>query len=70
MHLPYMDDAKGPRCFTVDGYSLHANTFSQSVETYKLRRSLSDATTHIVFTQLKFIEKLSALVPKPCIHLI
>lgn len=99
MHLPYMGDAKGPRCFAVDGYSLHANTFCQSVETYKLKRLIeyvarppfanerivktstgdvllklkrpfSDGTTHIVFTQLEFIEKLSALVPKPRIHLI
>lgn len=99
MHLPYIGDAKGPRCFAVEGYSLHANTFCQSVETYKLKRLIeyvarppfaneritrtqngevllklkkpfSDGTTHIVFTQLEFIEKLSALVPKPRIHLV
>ena len=99
MHLPYTSQAKGPRCYATEGYSLHANTFCQSVETYKLKRLIeyvarppfaneritrtstgevllklkkpfADGTTHIVFTALEFIEKLSALVPKPRIHLI
>jgi hypothetical protein len=38
--------------------------------TLKLKKPFSDGTTHIVFTPLEFIEKLSALVPKPRIHLI
>jgi hypothetical protein len=36
----------------------------------KLKKPFSDGTTHIVFTPLEFIEKLSALVPKPRVHLI
>ena len=36
----------------------------------KLKKPFTDGTTHIVFTQMEFIEKLSALVPKPRIHLI
>jgi hypothetical protein len=38
--------------------------------TLRLKKPFSDGTTHIVFTPLEFIEKLSALVPKPRIHLI
>ena len=38
--------------------------------TLKLKKPCSDGTTHIVFTPLEFIEKLSALVPKPRVHLI
>lgn len=99
VHLPFRQELKGPRCFAVDGYSLHANTFCQAIETHKLKRLIeyvarppfanerisrtqngdvtlklkkpfSDGTTHILFTPLEFIEKLSALVPKPRVHLI
>lgn len=99
VHLPFRQELKGPRCFAVDGYSLHANTFCQAIESHKLKRLIeyvarppfaneritrthqgdvclklkkpfSDGTTHIVFTPLEFIEKLSALVPKPRVHLI
>lgn len=38
--------------------------------TLKLKKPFSDGTTHIIFTPLEFIEKLSALVPKPRVHLI
>ena len=97
--LPFRGEFKGPRCFAVEGFSLHANTFCQAVEAHKLKRLIeyvarppfanerialtqngevtlklkkpfSDGTTHILFTPMEFIEKLSALVPKPRIHLI
>jgi hypothetical protein len=99
IHMPFRGELKGPRCFAVEGFSLHANTFCQANESYKLKRLIeyvarppfanerisrtpqgdvtlklkkpfSDGTTHIVFTPLEFIEKLSALVPKPRVHLI
>ena len=99
IHMAYKGELKGPRCFAIQGFSLHANTFCQPVEreklkrlieyvarppfaneriaqlpngnvTLKLKKPFSDGTTHIVFTPLEFIEKLSALVPKPRVHLI
>jgi hypothetical protein len=99
IHLPFYGEFKSPRCFAVDGFSLHANTFCHENESYKLRRLIeyvarppfandrisltrngdvtlklkkpfNDGTTHIVFTPLEFVEKLSALVPKPRVHLI
>jgi hypothetical protein len=98
-HMPFLGELKGPRCFAIAGYSLHADTFCQDIESHKLKRLIeyvarppfaneritrtpsgdvclklkrpfSDGTTHIVFTPLEFMEKLSALVPKPRIHLI
>jgi hypothetical protein len=38
IHLPFYGEFKSPRCFAVDGYSLHANTFCHENESYKLRR--------------------------------
>ncbi len=38
IHLPFTGQLKGPRCFAVEGFSLHANTFCQSVESHKLKR--------------------------------
>jgi hypothetical protein len=36
---------------------------------YRLKSPWSDGTTHVVFSPLEFLEKLSALVPPPRIHL-
>jgi hypothetical protein len=36
---------------------------------YRLKNAWSDGTTHVVFSPLEFLEKLSALVPPPRIHL-
>ena len=38
VHLPFRGELKGPRCFALEGYSLHANTFCQPNESHKLRR--------------------------------
>jgi len=32
---------------------------------YKLKKAYTDGTTHVMFSQLELLEKLSALVPKP-----
>ncbi|MDC0980404.1 transposase, partial [Bdellovibrionales bacterium] len=37
---------------------------------YKLKTPYSNGTTHMVYSQLEFIEKLVALVPRPRINLI
>jgi len=36
---------------------------------YKLKNPWTDGTSHVVFSPLEFLEKLSALVPPPRIHL-
>jgi len=35
---------------------------------YKLKKRWSDGTSHIIYTQLEFMEKLAALVPPPRAH--
>lgn len=37
---------------------------------YTLKRSYSDSTQKLIFTPLEFLEKLSAIIPPPKIHLI
>ncbi|MBY0472441.1 transposase [bacterium] len=36
----------------------------------KLKTKYSDGTSHLLFSGLEFVEKLSALVPQPRLHLI
>lgn len=36
---------------------------------YRLKKPWTDGTTHVVFSPLEFLEKLSALVPPPRVHL-
>ena len=37
---------------------------------YRLRHPYRDGTTHIVFTPTSFLERLCALIPRPCKHLL
>ena len=37
---------------------------------YRLKRPWRDGTTHIVMDPLELLEKLSALVPAPRVHLV
>jgi hypothetical protein len=37
---------------------------------YKLKRSYSDGTSHLIFSPLELMEKLAALIPQPRVHLV
>jgi hypothetical protein len=37
-NTPFKVEVKGPRCFALEGFSLHANTFCEANEGYKLQR--------------------------------
>ncbi len=37
---------------------------------YRLKKSFSDGTTHVLFSPMGLIEKLVALVPRPRVHLV
>ena len=91
--------AKGHRCYSINGFSLHANTstntlarerLSKLVEyiargplsnerleitktgnvKLKLKTAYTDGTSHLLFTPMEFIEKLSAIIPPPKSHLV
>jgi len=38
--------------------------------TYRLKRTFTDGTTHVLFSPMELIEKLVALVPRPRVHLV
>ena len=42
----------------------------QSLGSLQLKSPYKDGTTHIVMEPLEFMERLAALVPRPCLHLI
>jgi hypothetical protein len=35
---------------------------------YKLKKRWTDGTSHIIYTQMEFMEKLAALIPPPRVH--
>lgn len=41
MHIDFALELKGPRCASLHGFSLHANTFCGAVERHKLRKLIS-----------------------------
>jgi hypothetical protein len=92
-------ELKGPRCASVNGFSLHANTAMPAHRRdqlerlmrspargalsperleqeangdllYRFNRPWSDGTTGIKLSPLELPEKLAALVPLPCAHLV
>jgi hypothetical protein len=38
--------------------------------TFELKTPWRDGTTHLEMTPIDFMERLTALVPRPCLHLI
>lgn len=43
---------------------------SQGNLIYKLKKSFSDGTTHVLFSPMELMEKLAAIIPQPKIHLV
>ena len=37
---------------------------------YKLKRTFTDGTTHVLFSPMELLEKLVSLVPRPNVHLV